>query len=566
VSGYSLTGNDAVDYVLVEPTGLTANITQLGSVAWVGGATGNWSNAANWAGGAIPDFSNVAAVIIPAGKTVTYDAGVLGTTVLTTLTDSGKLVMAAGNLTTTGNFSTAGYQQTGGTLDVGGTLSINSTAGAVTLGNIDANSASIISRAGAISQVAATALDVTGATSLTADDGVTGAGDVKYNITLTQAGNSFGGAVTSNGLNINLLDTTGALILGNTTATGNVTVTSRGAGGLALGNTTVTGALTATSQAGAITQAASTTVDVNGPVSLTADNGVSGSGAVKYNISLGSPTDSDSFGSAVTSTGLNINLQDSGAGGLLLGNTTATGTLTATSSDGAITQAAYTALNVTGASSLTADNGASGAADVKYDITLANANHFAGAVSSDGLNIDLVDRTGGLKLGNTTATGTLSATALGGAITQVAATALDVSGTSSLTADNGAGVKYGITLTQTANLFGGAVTADGSAITLRDATALTVNLDSSGATSLIAAGALNVSGTVGTTLTTRTTGAHHATTFGATTVGTTLTVTSTGAVTETASNILMVDGEDTTTFANTSVTVNGVTGAEITAP
>jgi len=95
---------------------------------------------------------------------------------------------------------------------------------------------------------------------------------------------------------------------------------------------------------------------------------------------------------------------------------------------------------------------------------------------------------------------------------------------------------------------------------------LTAILDSSGATSLTAAGALNVSGTVGTTLTTRTTGAHHATTFGATTVGTTLTVTSTGAVTETASNILMVDGEDTTTFANPSVTVNGVTGAEITAP
>jgi Repeats of unknown function (DUF5649) len=254
--------------------------------------------------------------------------------------------------------------------------------------------------------------------------------------------------VTSNGLNIDLLDTTGDLILGNTTATGNVPVTSSGAGGLALGNTTATGALTATS------------------------------------------------------------------------------------SDGAITQAAYTALNVTGATSLTADNGASGAADVKYDITLANANHFAGAVSSDGLNVDLVDRTGGLKLGNTTATGTLSATALGGAITQVAATALDVTGTTSLTADNGAGVKYGITLAQAGDLFGGAVTADGSAITLKDTGALTAILDSSGATSLTAAGALNVSGTVGTALTTKTTGGtRHTTTFGATTVSTSLNVTSTGAVT-----------------------------------
>ena len=186
--------------------------------------------------------------------------------------------------------------------------------------------------------------------------------------------------------------------------------------------------------------------------------------------------------------------------------------------------------------------------------------------SSDGLDTDLLDKTGGLKLGNTTATGTFTATALGGAITQVAATALDVSGASSLTADNGAGVKYGITLVQAGDLFGGAVSADGNAITLRDATALTVSLDSSGATSLTAAGALNVSGTVGTTLTTRTTGPHHNTTFGATNVGTDLIVTSTGAVTETSSNILTVAGEGTTTLSNPNVTVNGVTGAEITAP
>jgi hypothetical protein len=182
------------------------------------------------------------------------------------------------------------------------------------------------------------------------------------------------------------------------------------------------------------------------------------------------------------------------------------------------------------------------------------------------LDTDLLDKTGGLKLGNTTATGTFTATALGGAITQVAATALDVSGASSLTADNGAGVKYGITLVQAGDLFGGAVSADGNAITLRDATALTVSLDSSGATSLTAAGALNVSGTVGTTLTTRTTGPHHNTTFGATNVGTDLIVTSTGAVTETSSNILTVAGEGTTTLSNPNVTVNGVTGAEITAP
>jgi len=77
---------------------------------------------------------------------------------------------------------------------------------------------------------------------------------------------------------------------------------------------------------------------------------------------------------------------------------------------------------------------------------------------------------------------------------------------------------------------------------------------------------LNVSGTVGTTLTTKTSGPKHTTTFGATTVGTSLVVTSTGAVTETASNILTVDGQGTSTVANPKVTVNGKKRAEIPAP
>ncbi len=275
-------------------------INQLASVAWVGGATGNWSMASNWAGGAIPDLSNVAAVTIPKGTTVTYDAGVVGTTILSSLTDAGKLVMAAGDLSTTGNLTVAGYTQGGGTLDVGGTLSINAKTGAVKLGDIDADALSITTLKGTITQLAGSAVDVTGTTSLTAENGTFGLDT----ITLAQAGDSFGGTVT----------------------------------------------------------------------------------------------------------------------------------------------------------------------------------------------------------------------------------------------------------------------AEGSAITLRDKTALTAVLDSTGATSLTAAGALNVSGTVGTTLTIKTSGPKHTTTFGATTVGTSLVVTSTGAVTETSSNILTVDGEGTTTIANPNVTVNGVKSAEIPAP
>jgi filamentous hemagglutinin family protein len=277
----------------------TLTINQLASVAWIGGATGDWSTASNWAAGAIPDLSNVAAVTIPKGTTVTYDAGMSGTTILTSLTDNGKLVMAAGDLTT-GNLTAAGYVQTGGTLDVGGTLSIDAKAGPVTLGNVDA--------------------------------------------------------------------------------------------------------------------------------------------------------------------------------------------------------------------------------------------------------------------------GALTITAAKGAITQLAGTAIDVSGATGLTADNGAGGLDAVTLAQAGDSFGGAVTAEGSAVTLKDKTALTVALDSSGAATLTAAGALKVSGTVGTTLTTKTTGAKHATTFGATSVGTSLTVTSTGAVTETAPNTLVVAGEGTTTAPNPNVCVNGACDVKIPAP
>jgi hypothetical protein len=531
-------------------SGGTLSINQLASVAWVGGTTGNWSTASNWKGGAIPDYSNVAAVTIPSGVTVTYDSGVPGSTSLASLTDSGNLLMAAGSLGISGNLSTGGFNQTGGTLQVGGSLTIQSTSSAgVTLGDLTAGSLNVTSQAGAIAQSALTAVDVAGATNLIADNGLSGTGDTKYGITLAKAGNSFGGAVSANGSNVHIID--------------------GGAGGLVVGNIVASGTLIANASAGTLTQAPLSAVNITGTTTLIADNGVSGTGDEKYDITFAKA--GNNFGGAVSVNGSAVHLIDSGASGLLLGNGTITGTLIAKSTAGAIRQSAGTALDVTGATTLIADNGLSGAGDLKYGITLANAtNNFIGAVSADGSNIDLVDGTGGIVLGNTTASGALTVDSLGGAITQVAAAAVSVSGASSLTADNGltgaSEQRYAVTLAQAGDSFAGTVTADGSAIKLKDQTALTAVLDSSGAATLTAAGAMEVSGTVGTTLSTTTTGAQHATTFGATTVGKSLTVVSTGTVTETSSNILTVDGKGTTTVSNPHVTVNGVKGAEIPAP
>ncbi len=464
VSGYSLKGADDANYTIVQPSGLSANVTQLASVAWVGGASGLWSNASNWAGGAIPDYGNVANVTIPTGATVTYDSGVHGTAALSTLTSGGTLVVAAGELSTSGILTTAGYQQTGGLVDVGGTLSINSLTGGVALGNVTAGSLSVTSQAGAITQLGSTAIDVTGTTSLTAYNGKTGGSATRYNITLAQTGDTFAGAVSANGLNIDLLD--------------------KSKSGLILGSTTATGTLTEDSVAGAITQSASTAITVTGASSLTADNGLSGGRGVNYNITLAQPA--DKFGGAVSSTGLNINLQSAGA--LTLGNTNATGGLTATARGGALTQATSSAIDVTGLTSLTADNGVTGKGAVDYAVTLA----------------------------------------------------------------------------QPADTLKGAVTAQGSAITLDDAVKLTAIVDSTGAVSLDAANELVVQGTVGTSLTTVTTGGSHSTTtFDATTIGTSLQVTSTGAVaTATSTTALTVDGAGTKS-PNSHVTVNGVVGAEI---
>ncbi len=351
-------------------TGGNLTINQLGSVAWVGGASGNWSQASNWAGGAIPDFANVAAVTIPKGTTVTYDSGVPGVTTLSTLSESGTLVMAAGSLTIAGNLSPAGYQQSGGTLTVGGAFSINSTAGAVTLGNINANSLSITSTGGAITQLASTALGVSGTSNLTANNGLIGASAVEYDITLANVGNWFGGAVSSIGQNIDLVD--------------------RSTHGLVLGNTATSGTLTLSSERGALTQLATTAMSVGGASSLTADNGFAGAGDIRYGITLANVE--NWLGGAVSSLGNSIDVVDRSTHGLILGNTAATGTLTLTSERGAITQLASTAVDVTGASSFTADNGLSGTSAVDYGITLANAwNEFVGAVSADGSAIALND-------------------------------------------------------------------------------------------------------------------------------------------------------------------------------
>ncbi|MDP3515431.1 MAG: YDG domain-containing protein, partial [Sulfuritalea sp.] len=124
-SGLALTGGKTADYSLPAAASGSGSITPLASVAWTGGASGNWSAASNWAGNALPDGNNVLAVSIPAGTTVNFDAATATTQLDSLIVGSGgSFVMAGSSLGIAGSLSTPAYTQTGGTLNGAGGLNV----------------------------------------------------------------------------------------------------------------------------------------------------------------------------------------------------------------------------------------------------------------------------------------------------------------------------------------------------------------------------------------------------------------------------------------------------------
>ena len=133
---FALSGADKNNYILSasQVSGNYGEITQLNSVTFTGTNGSNWSSSSSWAGGATPELNNVANVVIPANKSVTYDAGVLGP-VTTNLINSGLVdfnlsndttiqmnISGSGNL----NFSGAGTVTLTGTNTYTGTNTIAS--------------------------------------------------------------------------------------------------------------------------------------------------------------------------------------------------------------------------------------------------------------------------------------------------------------------------------------------------------------------------------------------------------------------------------------------------------
>ncbi len=296
VSGITLTGADAGNYSVNTTAATSADITVRPLSTWIGGASGDWSVAANW--DALPDLSNVLAVTVPTGTTVTYDAAA-GTTNLASLT-TGGLNIAGGSLNIANSLTVnSSFSKSGGTLGdfgAGSSANITQATGDLDLPAITVANLSLKATAGAITQsgpITALALKTQsqGATTLTnPDNQVSGRVDMTAGgpLKLWASGDLTLGVIDA-GANEVEIKAGGAILqaLGTETSTNiiaslaNLTSVFGGAsGGLAINtNTQITGALTAT--VGAEADFGGIRIQNSGlqPASLTlVDNALAGAG------------------------------------------------------------------------------------------------------------------------------------------------------------------------------------------------------------------------------------------------------------------------------------------------
>jgi hypothetical protein len=264
------------------------------------------------------------------------------------------------------------------------------------------------------------------------------------NISLANAGNSFGSTVAfTTGNNVTIVDNT-ALDLGTSVISGNLSATSNGA----------------------ITQTGGA-VSVNGAATFAAGSA--------NDITLGNA--SNNFGTVKITSGNNVTVGDSN--GIDLGASTISGTLGVTAS-GAITQSGV--LSVNGSATFAAGAG--------NDITLSNAsNDFSTVKITSGRNVTLADANA-LDLGASTVSGTLGVTTAGN-ITQSGI--LSVTGNATFAA----GAGNDITLSNTSNDFSTVLITSGRNVSLGDANALALGASTvSGNLSATTSGAISQSGAV----------------------------------------------------------------------
>ncbi|MBT9492345.1 MAG: hypothetical protein IV107_08315 [Paucibacter sp.] len=379
-------------------------------------------------------------------------------------------------------------------------------SGALTLGGSSISGNLNVTSAGALTQTGATALMVTGTTTITASG---------VDVTLTEAGNDFGGLVTAVAKDISLRDS-GALTVG-LTASGNGRLQTGGTS--TFGHSTLGGDLSVSS-AGAVGQIASTALTVAGTSVITA-----GANTVTL-----TQAGNDFQGAVSVSSSQAVQLSDSNAITLGLLNTSQDLTVNAIGigQNGA-------GITVGGNSHLNAGSGAIGLTTVANDFVGTVALSGALTAISDANALTLANLAtgaltasshGALNLGSGTAAA-IVASSDGGAISQ--AGALSVAGASAINAGSGP-----IALTQADNDFQGPVALSGGAVLINSAHALTLSLSTSGNAGVTAGGS---------------------TIFGASTVGGDLLVSSGAAITQTSGSALRVGGNSTIVASGSDVSL-----------
>ncbi|MEN9619123.1 MAG: hypothetical protein RL406_1360, partial [Pseudomonadota bacterium] len=230
-----------------------------------------------------------------------------------------------------------------------------------------------------------------------------------------------GGANISGSLNMS--STQGTVSFGNATVSHDL-IASTNNQAIDLGTANIGGNLSVQSHGGDIVQStlAGSSMQVAGTSNLDAGTG---------NVTLSNTP--NLFVGAISMQAHNVDL--AGTNGLVLGNSTVTGTLNVTAATGNITQIAP--LNVAGATQITATQG---------NVVLGEANSFAQTLGLNAVNATL-HSTSALTLASSTLTGNLDAKVDAGDVTQTGP--LHVTGTSSLDVQAG-----NITLTDAANSFG----------------------------------------------------------------------------------------------------------------
>jgi hypothetical protein len=495
VSGYTVIGADAANYLLVQPTGVTANITPL--TLTLGGLT---------ATDKVYDGSTTASVTgslagVIAGDTVGL-ASLTGSFVDKNVAAAKTVNVTVGALTgaQAGNYRIV---NTTTTAEITRLASVTWTGGAGNSNWFDpANWAG-----GAVPDLA------------NVENVVLPAG-----VNVTFAGPAVAPAVFGP-VSIDSLGSAGSL----TVAGGSLNVA---AGGMSLDSLAVTG--------GTLNNAGATTA-----TSFTQSGGTfAGTGAMSFvdftqtagtTNAGGDFTVSNSYAQTnpgVINVGGNVSITHT-AGPLVMGNLSTTGNLSLTSLTGPISQAAGSALVAHGLTSATASAGGQ-----PTDITLSNAgNDLRGLVTVSGANVgvatsgnlaiagtaaNLTTSSGGAtSFGQTTLTGGLTTTSVG-AITQTGP--ITTGAPSTITSLTG-----NITLTDPNNSFFGATSLSGVDVTIAAAGNLNALIAAAGNASVTASGDLTVGGTANNLATT----SGGTTSFGLTTLTGGLTTTSVGDITQT---------------------------------